>query len=739
VSLLLAGLEGRSASAADASSHRETVVLDVPVLAAKKLETVRGLFEQQEWDTGLTVLAEVEAEFADGLAAVGPGRYLNISEYTRLLISQLPPEGLAVYRSRVDQWAERQFEEAVARRSPAELRHLLETAYASSRGDDALWQLGEWHFERGQMTQASRCWEQLLPPEPAERLSPLERPLHFPDPAFSEAEVAARLLLCWIMVEVREGVEDAPSVAVAGNMARSGRFGQGAGAVNAALEAYRERFPEAIGHLAGRDGRLADTLRNVWRESLQWPRDPGPVEWLTVGQDSRRNGVIPRRGHLGAPCWTMSLGRLIVPRWERDRPALPPSGALSRHTVAAEGTLYVSDGVEIRALRLEDGRPRWPVAGGNDAGVVYPPGRVLRNWLPIRPAVGVPRFSLTLSEGRLYGMLGPAVLSLPEVGLRASPSQLVCLGVSREEGRLEWIQAVADLWPEEWSVTGTPVSSGLSDGRLLVPLLRIDPHIECAVASLWAADGSVHWERSVGIALREPLAGRVVLGQQLLTIGDDRVFVSTDLGAVSAVDIEDGRLCWAVTYPASPLAAERLSNESINGLLPPVYVDGVVYVKPNDAADILALDAWSGRRLWQSPVPGRIVHILGVAGSDLIVSGDQLWAIDTRTGRARWRFGGDDPQGFGCGRGVVLGDRILWPTREELWTVDSVSGNALARYALQEALGVSGGHLTVAGDHLVLSGSDHLTVFHVAWDDAAPGEVPPAGHTPQSSGSAPAQ
>ena len=202
-------------------------------------------------------------------------------------------------------------------------------------------------------------------------------------------------------------------------------------------------------------------------------------------------------------------------------------------------------------------------------------------------------------------------------------------------------------------------------------------------------------------------------GHQLLTYSAGQLYLATDFGAACALDARSGRIRWVVTYPSVERTAVERSDESAVGLLPPVVDEGIVYVKPNDGNDLLAIDAETGFVYWRRPSPGQIVHLIGITESTLIISGDQLWALDVETGRTIWRFGYDDVAGRGYGHGVIIGDEVLWPTREELFGVDVKSGRPIRRVLLRESLGVSGGHLLVSDRHLLICGPDHLTALRL--------------------------
>ncbi|MGE0376799.1 MAG: PQQ-binding-like beta-propeller repeat protein, partial [Planctomycetaceae bacterium] len=640
---------------------------------------------QEQWTDAFTSLADVIDKSGDALVAAGPGRFLNAEDYGRRLIALLPEAGLAAYRQQIDGWAERQYQIAVTTHSEQALELLLQEAYSSSFGDDALWTLGEWHWERGDTQSARMCWKQLIADEIGEADSaPSVR--KSPDGRFRRADVQARLVLCSIVEHSRR---------------RARRE----------LESFALQHPDAEGFLAGQSGSLSEILAGLLAQSRGWTVIPVAADWTTFARNSRRNAAAGASVLLEGPQWTMPLAPLDVPNWERSRPALPETAPLGRYPVAADGGLFFHDGVRIRAIRLVDGQPRWPVGGEPDVGDIYPPFHALPIRPVLRPTAGVPRFTATLHQGKLYALTGPSVLTLPDAGLRASPTRLVCLDVGEGEGLLKSFPTAEELFPAGWSMTGTPVASS---ERLFLPLLRTDPQLEPAVACLAAADGSVLWRRSLGQALTEPLRGRVELGHQLLSVCDDRVCFSTDLGVIAALDARTGVVRWAVTYASTPLEPLARSEEGASGLLPVLCHEGRLFAKPNDSGELMAFDLASGTILWKLQLPGHVVHLLGVRETDLIASGDRLWAIDVETGNVRWRFGSDDPAGFGYGRGTVCGENIFWTTREDLYVIDRWTGQATQRYPLQELLGVSGGHVIAVQDRLIITGRDHITAFGLA-------------------------
>jgi hypothetical protein len=128
---------------------------------------------------------------------------------------------------------------------------------------------------------------------------------------------------------------------------------------------------------------------------------------------------------------------------------------------------------------------------------------------------------------------------------------------------------------------------------------------------------------------------------------------------------------------------------------------------------------------WASaPALADVVHLLGVAEDSLIVSGKQIWWLDAETGKAVTSFPArmEVNQAKPFGRGILVDDVVVWPTRDELqifFQRQSPSSDANARPAAPRdpirladyANGISGGNLSVAGDYILLATPEKLWAF----------------------------
>ncbi len=190
------------------------------------------------------------------------------------------------------------------------------------------------------------------------------------------------------------------------------------------------------------------------------------------------------------------------------------------------------------------------------------------------------------------------------------------------------------------------------------------------------------------------------------------MFVSTDAGAIAALDAHDGAIRWVRTYASEAVLTARGGRR--DGHAPPIFYEGVLYVAPLDSDLLLAIHAESGLLLWQREWPDLLQSVLGVSHNTLIVQGRSLWGVALATGEPTWphrRIGSDDPEGISFGRGILIGDEVWWPNRDELIVVAPGSGQITRRISVRESLGLTGGDLTAFGRSLFVSRGPQLTVL----------------------------
>jgi outer membrane protein assembly factor BamB/tetratricopeptide (TPR) repeat protein len=681
---------------------RESAAVPSDKNILKRFSAIEDYLAEKRWTEAIEVLQEIAQTDGRMLVLAEPGTagksagYLNVATRCNILLSKLPPAGLQAYRKRVDPQARRWMEQWNRTHDEADLLRVHREAYLSSFGDEALWALGESAWDRGDAASARLYWTQLVPLGQEARAADLPTVLRYPDSKLNHAGVLARLVLCTLL----EGERD---------RART------------ELERLKELVPGAEGSLAGRQGRLSDLLAEIIDESAAWEASADADGAATFALNAGRSGVLPAGVELGASRWSHPLPSPQLRFPERIN-AAPDRGPLSYHPVTFGDIVLVNSARSVWAWNLLTGEPAWP----NERGTaeIYPPVPEEDGGPPSQVCSGVPYQTMTVADGRLYARLG-AVTNPAEKEFRSESLEcdLVCLDLANGQGKLAWKIAANELIRDEhtWRFEGSPLVQG---GRAFVALSRRRPQFEFAIACLDAATGRLIWNRPVVFArgAADDLHNRV--SHLLLTAGAGKLFLSTDAGAIVAVDAGDGRLDWAVTYESVPAPPAAASDHLRQGLLPAMFHEGLLFAAPNDCNRLFCIEADSGRVRWQidQPKTGRWRHLLGVvSGGDsgrLIVSGNSLWSIDIASknvvfGRRSNAFGDRiPPEDQGYGRGVLAGNTVLWPTRESVKVVDASTGMTISEKKLHtpEAADV-GGNLTVAQGMLLVAQPERLVAY----------------------------
>ena len=89
-----------------------------------------------------------------------------------------------------------------------------------------------------------------------------------------------------------------------------------------------------------------------------------------------------------------------------------------------------------------------------------------------------------------------------------------------------------------------------------------------------------------------------LLSQQLLTAGDAAVYLATGLGAIAAVDAEDGSFRWVVTYESHERDNPSTEPESRENS-PCLFAQNIVIAAPGDSNKLFAIDSQCGTTLWR--------------------------------------------------------------------------------------------------------------------------------------------
>jgi outer membrane protein assembly factor BamB len=664
----------------------EGVQLDrVEGTVSAQLERVKSFLADERWDDAVETLRQLMEGADEKLIGVTEQRYIGLRDYCQLQLANLPPEALKLYRSRVDPLAEKWYREGVAQRDRRLLLSVVEQAFACSWGDKALLALGDLSFESGDFAAARWYWERIIPHPPARsekqpdenavpktddaKPKPVSTWPGYPDTALDLASVRARLVLASIVEGDRPRAKDD-------------------------LLEFTRLHKDARGWLAGREVVFCDELAKLLAESEEWPSPKRESGWPTFAGSPERNAVAREKIESGGIAWRMPLP--TVSSDGKNCVADDPKSPLGYHPIIANDLTVVSTAREVFAVKTATGKP----AFGQSAAIYRDP----LDAEGAMPTLGAERFTLTLHDGKVFAWLGSHVTNQPlaEAG-GVKPGYLVCLDL-RAEGRLLW-----RISPDEgWMFDGTPVAD---DRGVYVAMRRNDIRPQSYVACFDPLSGRRRWRRFVASA---ETPNRGVFGQcseDLLTLAGDTLYFNTNLGAVASLSTDDGRIHWVSLYPRDRRGnLEHPAPHWSRDLNPCLYARGVLYAAPADSPRIFAFDAGDGRILWQSGTEIEdAVHVLGVAGDFLVVSGWRLYWINLkgpRAGHVAHLFP-ESNEKLGYGRGVLTDRLVVWPTRERIFLFDPLTAKPEKAIDLKST-GITGGNVFLADASLLIATGSEL-------------------------------
>jgi cellulose synthase operon protein C len=698
------------------------------------LRNAAGHARDGQWGEAIDIYQRVIQQFGDKVAklprddpAGDPGAesvlFVDLRQFCQRSLAALPAEARAVYRGRVDAQAERWYRQGAERRDRSLLRRVVEQAFCSSWGDDALDLLGDLAFEDGRFDEALSHYRRLVADRPNDRTG-----LVHPDPGVDLARVAAKKLLC------RAAMGEAPD--------------------RAAVEALAASYPGAKGSLAGRSGPYAEIVAESLKADHLAPPAGPDGRWPTFAGAPTRTKVVPGPIDVGSMQWQVPLdpydpsnrirhggfggGRMArIPMPTRP---VEENRLLRYHPIVLGDQVVVCDENKIFAYDL-NGRPEGQPGA--------PSGSIREAWKhdeqsdgpqAASPFATLDRFTLTAFGDRIYARMGPTPTQVFWMrggigGGATTPNAIVAVDRGTD-GKLLWARKAsevplpkrpaADATTRGVGFEGTPVADAsgvyvaMTDRRELTATY---------VVCLDAETGAPRWVRYLGAASTDAdniggfggfggmgMGGMSPIlndfGHRLLSLDGPTVYYQTNLGAVAALDAETGSIRWVATYPRLDRDGGAAHDRDLN---PAIVHDGRVIVAPDDAPAIYAFDAASGRLVWKTdPIPDevKLAHLLGVAKGRLVATGNRVLLFDVKDGKLvrSWPDGGTALEGYG--RGLLAGDKIYWPTRDEIHVLDQATGlRSEPPIRLQATFQTGGGNLAVGDGFLIVAQADALVVF----------------------------
>jgi outer membrane protein assembly factor BamB len=267
----------------------------------------------------------------------------------------------------------------------------------------------------------------------------------------------------------------------------------------------------------------------------------------------------------------------------------------STAAVAAGSVYFVSSAGALAALDSVSGKPRWVFTTEYERRFEARNLHGLQSAAQTIPdAWDVYISSPAVADGRVYFGSGDGNV----------------YAIDASSGVMLWKFATQDVVHASPAVAGGTVYIGSWDGNFY----DID-----------AETGQQKWQFKGG---QDPTIHNQVGFQSSATVVDGTVFVGCRDAHVYALDARTGRKKW--DYP---------TNKSWVNTTPAV-ADGIVYAGTSDSSRFMALDAASGRLLFNFDAKAYVFSSPAIAG-DLAyfgTNGGTLYAVDTKAGRLRWSF-----------------------------------------------------------------------------------------------------
>jgi outer membrane protein assembly factor BamB len=694
--------------------------------AEKVLRNAASHARDGQWSQAVELYQRVIDQFGAKVAKVpkeevgqdGSGDfalYVDARRFCHRAVSQLPPEAREIYRSRIDAVAEPWFRQGQSNHDEAALRRVIDQAFCSSWGDDAIDLLGDMAFQDGRFGEALGLYRLLVADG-----SDYSFALLHPDPSVDLAKVAAKKLLC--------------KAALGEN-----------GPTQRDVDEFARRYPGASGTLAGRTGAYAQIVADALSTDHLGPPSSQPDNrWPTFAGSQRRSKIVAGPIDVGSTQWRVELEKVqpgrMPPAFGGGRmmgggTPSPPEKLLAFHPIILGDQVIVTDGARVLAYNLND-RP----VGTTTSAIrsVEPAWKHERDGAGTGPQVtqlrsGIPRYTLTAVGHRIYARMGGTATTFYSrmEGYSRGASSIVALDWSTQ-GKLLWEQKSTSIVlpnrPHDRhnnrsvSFEGSPVADARN---VYVAVTDRSQQIAAYVACYDAETGTLRWVRYLGSASADadnwPAFGMAMqfasgagdYNHRLLSLDGPTLYYQTNLGAVVALEAETGTTLWVGTYPRQEQNNGGSSGE--RDLNPAVVDDGRVFVAPTDSNSIYAFNAANGRLSWKSePIADevKLAHLLGVSKGRLVATGNRVLLFDIKSGRlvSAWPDSGASLEGYG--RGLLAGDLIYWPTKNEIQVLDQRTAlRAQPPIKLLETYHTKGGNLAAGDGYLIVAQADGLVVF----------------------------
>lgn len=393
-------------------------------------------------------------------------------------------------------------------------------------------------------------------------------------------------------------------------------------------------------------------------------------EWKTYGGNFQRNKLAE-----------VDLPLLGKEKWSKPISQLPPVSHKQKNIrynnpyqpIVVDGTIYINNGLGLKALDLFTGQEKWPEYRGftEKTAMMEDEGRSPHLLL-----------SATAEEDRIYLNVEREPNTKADIyntgGMHSAqyniqptfPSRtIVCLDATK--GNPIWVAQTENTPLQKANFSSAPLVYGdylfcdanSYKGLVSSYLVCIDKHTGKIVYNILV--GSAQYELN--------MFGRPVIEAvgSTLSIQDGIVYHCTNLGLLTAIEAYSGKVLWYLRYPQTqivPPVGYETSYRRLHWYNNPILLhEDLLLFTPVDSPQIFAVNRWTGKVVWRRDregpkhlkTPWNLRYLIGVAEDKVFLSGTYVVALDVKTGREIWstREGNLYPYG----RGILTSKYLYIP------------------------------------------------------------------------------
>lgn len=597
--------------------------------ADQALEKARTDLEAGEIDRCVRLVQETIDAYGTRGIVTDSGQFTGIRDYCNDFLRKLPEGGLTTYRKIYDPYAAELYDRGLEAHDAEALKQVYTRYLLTSHGRDAMAAAFSIHLEQGRFTDAVGVALLYIETFGAD------------DEAYPRAMAA--------LVFGLSALGDAERIVEL----------QAELTTTAGKKTLRVGDQEiSLGQLIG---------QAVERTTLTAPVPPTPPS-VRLFEEARWEASMATRSRNGdTPSRFFDFNRQVSPEtfgWNPVRPAVD------------EGTVYVSNGIAVRAIGLYSGSEKWVRSGPVE-------GSQARRNISID-------FPVVVDRGRVFTSLETPVARARRIWTfvpqqQVPHRQLVCLEAST--GRVIWSHygwrgrsAEEREFVAKLNINSAPLVIG---DDVFVSATKFHTSYHHYLCCFSRDTGELKWSTFVctgqmeqnmfGNRVREAIAGE-------LAAKDGRIFYSTNIGVVAAVDRRLGTLEFTTEYEQIPIPRQERFQEAIFERAPswaanaPIIVGDWVYVAPQDSLRLLAINRHSGRLKKTDVVrtpETRWRYVVGPYEDQLVIAGSNVAFFDTKSGSSRvssisqvesTRRSNTRRHGV-QGRPLIIGDRLYAAVR----------------------------------------------------------------------------